>query len=56
MVDLEKIKQAEAQPTEYWRGQCMDWWRRYIKNVMIIRRLRSDNRKLRSCLTQVLSK
>lgn len=46
MVDFNKIKEHETS-MDYHKDQSDYWWRRYLNNLKMIRRLREDNRKLR---------
>lgn len=46
-MDLEQIRQAETS-MEYWKDESLYWWRLYLSNLKMIRKLREDNRKLRN--------
>lgn len=52
MVNLEEIRRAET--LDYWRQLTLKYWRQYLRNIEIIRRLRQENRRLRTLLTREL--
>lgn len=49
-MDLTKIEQAETS-LEYWKDESLTWWRMYLHNLCLIRKLRKDNRTLRLLLS-----
>jgi hypothetical protein len=49
-MDLEKIEKAETS-LEYWKSESLLWWRMYLRNVMVIKNLREQNRQLRRLLS-----
>ena len=55
MMDLNKIRKMEDHPVEYWRSECLAWWKLYFRNAKIIRELRKQNRGLRQLLADMHS-
>lgn len=45
-MDIVEIEKHETS-MEYHKDQSNYWWRRYLSNLKMIRKLREDNRKLR---------
>ena len=48
---IKKIKRIEADQGGYFSEQAMYWWRRYLRNLKVIRNLREENRTLRLLLS-----
>jgi len=49
-MDLAKIEKAETS-MEYWKDETNYWYRRYIRNLTMVKRLRAQNRILRQLLS-----
>ncbi len=54
-MDLAKIKESETS-MEYWKDESLLWWRMYLRNVMMLRKLRKENRHLRILLSDYVNK
>jgi hypothetical protein len=50
MVDLDEVHRSETDMA-YWKEQAMTWWRMYIRNVTVVKKLRNQNRVLRLLLS-----
>ncbi len=48
-MNLNEIKRAES--GGHWRSQTLMWWRMYLRNLKMVRKLRQENRYLRSLLS-----
>ena len=53
-MDLAKIELSETS-IKYWKEDSMYWWKRYLRNVAMVRRLRAQNRILRQLLSDYVS-
>ncbi len=49
-MDLTKIKLAEHS-----KDEALMWWRMYLKNVMMLRKIREQNRQLRLLLSDYVN-
>lgn len=52
-MNLNEIRRVEH--GGHWRSQTLMWWRMYLKNVKVIRKLRAQNRQLRALLSDYAS-
>lgn len=53
-MDLSKIRLAEHSK-DYWKDEGIYWWRRYLKNVIMLKKLRAENRQLRILLSDYVN-
>lgn len=51
---LARILDMERDPVEYWRTECLTYWRRYLQNRAVIDHLRRQNRVLRNFLVDII--
>lgn len=51
-----EIKRILANETEHWRIETMRWWRQYLRNRVVITKLRCQNRALRLLLSDYIEK
>ncbi len=52
-TSLTNIVEMERDPVEYWRSNCLKYWRLYLNNHGLVRHLRHQNRILRRFLTDI---
>ena len=61
-MELEKhptvlaVKEILANAEEHWRLEAMTWWKTYLRNRLVIQKLRSQNRALRLLLSDYIEK
>lgn len=53
MVDLNQVRQAENS-LEYWKEESLLWWRMYLRNLIVIKSLRKQNRQLRLIISDYI--
>ncbi len=49
-MDLNKIYNAETS-MDHWKDEALLWWKMYLRNVQLLRKVREQNRQLRLLLS-----
>lgn len=49
-----QLMDMERDPAGYWRSQALEYWRKYLRNRIVIDTLRRQNRILRRFLADVI--